>query len=213
NGYFKVQMPENHVIEGLDWNNTEEFIETLTPRSKKHFKQDVLRHEEKFELKIHTNPTRKDIKQWYQLYLNVKDKSLALNTFTIPFKVFENMAETENWDIQSLSLKPEYTNQNDPSPVAVMFSYVTNDTYNFTLVGIDYERNKEFSCYRQSIYRVLTRAKELGLTKVRLGFSATVEKRKFGATVSCPAAYIQAKDNFNMELLGSMSVLEKHTAS
>jgi len=39
NGFFKLSMPDNHHINNLNWNTTEEFLHNLTPSSKKHVKR------------------------------------------------------------------------------------------------------------------------------------------------------------------------------
>jgi len=208
NGFFKVFLPENHIIKDLTWNSKEDFITKLSKRSKKHFKQDVLKHENKYEINIVTKPTIQDIKYWYRLYSNVKEHSLGLNTFTLPYKVFQNIANDGNWEVITLTLKPEFDKREERKPVAVMCNYISKNSYIFMLVGIDYRFNQEYKSYRQSINQVIMRAKELGLKQVRLGYSATVEKRKFGAKVFTSAAYMQVKDHYNMEVMGTMSAMK-----
>jgi hypothetical protein len=48
------------------------------------------------------------------------------------------------------------------------------------------------------------RAKALDFKKIDFGFSASFEKKKVGAVIVPKVAYIQAKDNFSMELMGTM---------
>ncbi len=209
NGYFKINMPKNHVVEINKWNTREEFMKTLSKRGQKHIKQDVLRHEEKYELTVCKNPTQEEIKHWYQLYLNVKNKSLELNTFTLPYKMFENMAQNSNWEVLSLTLKPEYDNRIERKPVAVMLNFMTEKAYNFMMVGIDYDFQEEYKPYRQAMLHVLLRGKELGKELVYMGYSASIEKRKFGADIIDSAGYMQAKDNYSMEVIESMSALQE----
>ena len=45
----------------------------------------------------------------------------------------------------------------------------------------------------------------LNLSKVYLGLSADIDKHKFGATAHARVAYIQTKDNYNMEVIESMA--------
>jgi len=210
NGFFKAFLPENHVLEQFDWCSKEEYIERLSSNSRRHLRKHVLRHEDKYEAKVVNCSSIKDTDYWYQLYLNVKANSLALNTFALPYKVFQNMADDKNWDVITLTLKPEFDQRKERKPVAVMFSYINNNIYNPMVLGLDYSFNKEYKCYRQALYRVVMRAKELGLSKVRLGYSATIEKRKFGAKAFTSAAYMQVKDHYNMEVLGTMSMI-KHS--
>jgi len=45
------------------------------------------------------------------------------------------------------------------------------------------------------------RARQLGLKKIYLGFTASVEKQKFGAVPVPKVAYVQSNDSFNMQVL------------
>ncbi len=209
NGYFKVNMPKSHNVEIAKWNTRQEFMTTLSKRMQKHIRQDVLHHEDKFELTVCKNPTPEEIQHWYQLYLNVKGKSLDLNTFTLPYKMFESMAKNSNWEILTLTLKPEFDNREDRKPVAVMMSFVTEKAYNYMMVGIDYEFQNDYKPYRQAMYQTLFRAKELGKEVVYLGYSASFEKRKVGAVLVDSVGYMQAKDNYAMEVIESMSSLQE----
>ena len=101
-------------------------------------------------------------------------------------------------------MKPEFADGHD-KPLAVTFSYVGEAVYNFMLVGIDYTYLQEYKCYKQAIYQVLLRAKQLEKKTVRLGFSASIEKRKFGAEVVPTFAYLQTRDNYSLSVLGNMS--------
>lgn len=206
NGYFKVYMPDNHHMK-IDWNNKEEYLNKLSSNSKKHLKRYVFRHEEKYELNVVTNPTVEEITHWHQLYLNVKDRGLALNTFALPYKVFENMAHHKNWEIITLTLKPEFDNREKRKPVAVIFNYKTRENYNAMVMGIDYNFQDEYKCYKQALYQVTVRAKDLNLKKIHLGFTSSVWKKTIGAKAFLSVAYMQVKDNYNMEVMGTMSAM------
>lgn len=205
NGYFKVTLPDNHYVEPLTWNNKEEFISRLTKNSRENFKRYIQRYEDKYEVEIACNPTMKEIKHWYQLYLNVKEKSLELNTFPLPFKLFENMAKHENWEAITFRLKPEFDTRTERKPIAVVFNYKTNTTYNFIIVGMDYHFLEEYKIYKQALYRLIMRARELNKQKVSLGFTTSFEKRKLGARIIPTTAYMQTKDNYNMAVLETMN--------
>ena len=76
---------------------------------------------------------------------------------------------------------------------------------------MDYTYAKEFQLYRQLLFQAIKRAKELNLNKIDFGVSATFEKRKLGATIIPKVAYIQARDNFSMELMGTLQNEDKNT--
>jgi hypothetical protein len=141
------------------------------------------------------------------LYNNVKNNSLELNTFTLPFKVFENMVSHPNWEVVTLSIKEELGIAE--KPVAVMFNYVTQEAYNFMMIGIDYNYQKDFKCYKQALYQSIMRCKEKGLQRIHLGFSASFEKHKVGAEAIPTVAYMQIKDSYNMSVIANMAVLER----
>lgn len=206
NGFFRVHMPDNHTLK-TSWKTEEEYIGLLSPRSRKHLRQDILRYAPAYNVEVMTNPTEDDIRHWYDLYLNVKNNSLELNTFALPYKLFKNMAKHPNWEIIALSVKPElgYAEK----PVAVMFNYVTPESYNFMMIGIDYSMQEQFKCYKQALYQAIMRCQEQGKEQINLGFSASFEKHKVGAKAIPTVAYMQMKDNYNMTVIANMNVLEK----
>ncbi|MDX2188516.1 MAG: aminotransferase class I/II-fold pyridoxal phosphate-dependent enzyme [Bacteroidota bacterium] len=205
-GYFKVNMLDTNSLNIDKWQTESEFFETLSPRSKQHHKDDILRHIDKFETKVLTNLDAKNIEKLYHLYLNVKGKSLAINTFTLPYKVFENIATDSNWEILCLFLKN--SDKAKDQPIAVFFSFKGNNNYNPLIIGIDYDYQNDFKCYRQVQYQMILRAKYLSKKTIKMGFGAATEKRKFGAIATPTYAYMQAKDNFNLSVIASMNVLE-----
>lgn len=71
-------------------------------------------------------------------------------------------------------------------------------------VGIDYNYVFTHGCYRQVMYHCLLRANNLGCDKLYLGMDAAIEKKRFGVEVSQKSVYVQANDNFNMELIGTV---------
>jgi len=212
NGLFKIGMPVTHLIDGLDWTTKEEFVSTLSTRSRRHIRRDVMDYIDKYDIAIAKNVTSDEIENWYELYMNVKSKSLLLNTFNLPFKLFRNMADAPNWEILLLSLKPEYDTREVRKPVAMVCCNVTEDCYNPMIVGIDYNYQDEFKCYKQAVYQVIERARILNKKVVNLGFSASVEKQKYGAKVIEVVAYMQSQDNFSLEVVSSVNVLETITA-
>lgn len=198
-GYIPVSMPDSCVINNLDWNSEEEFLETLSSRSRKHFRKEVLPFEDKFHISILDSPTPEKIDTYHELYKNVKSKNFGLNTFTYPKKVFQNMASDKNWEFIELKLQKE--NQ----IVGVMFCYKNKEgIYVPNLIGMDYDYAREYQVYRQLLHQTIKRAKNLNFQKIDLGFSASFEKRKFGATIIEKQAFIQTSDNFLLEQLDMM---------
>lgn len=206
NGFFKINMPESHEISNLTWNNKADYYNSLSPKSKDHLRAKVLRNESKFKIDIipHTD-SEPEIDYWYQLYLNVKNKSLELNTFALPRKLFSLINENGNWEVIKLTLKAN----EDKTPCCVIFCCKTSDAYIPLIIGIDYTFNREFGIYRQALYQLVLRASQLERKKIFLGFSATIEKKKVGAKPIKTFAYMHTIDSYNMEALSTISVLEK----
>jgi 7-keto-8-aminopelargonate synthetase-like enzyme len=204
-GFIKINMPETCIIENVSWNTIEEFATTLSARSKKHFVKEILPFEKTFEILIKEQLTANDITQGYRLYQHVKNNNFAVNTFMYSIDVFTKMAANPHWEFILLYLKNNEDSQNESPLVGILFCYKNSGrTYVPSLIGMDYSVPKKFSLYRQLLFQGIKRAKELGYKKIDLGITATFEKRKLGAKVLPKVAYIQAKDNFSMEFMGTM---------
>jgi len=204
NGFFKTAMPDNNIVNNMQWTNAEEHYQQLSKWSKAHFRKQVKKYQDKFEICIESNASEKDIDDWYTLYENVKNNSLELNTFTLPKDLFVNIAKDKSWEILTLKLSP---GNNEPKKtVCVVLSHVGGDSYIPMIIGLDYSYNKEYKVYRQALYQLVMRGKMIEKKAVHLGFSAAIEKKKVGA-VTCPTyAFMQIKDSYNAEILASMNL-------
>lgn len=200
-GYFKISMPESCVIQNPVGESNEEFANTLSSRSRKHFYKDIVPYEESFNIVIKQKLSKSELNRAYQLYTNVKDNNFAINTFTYTPQVFENMNESPNWEFILLAVKTD----NENPFIGVMFCYKNgNNTYVPELIGMDYKWAKEFQLYRQLLFQTIKRASKLQISRIDFGVSATFEKRKLGALVIPKVAYIQTRDNYVMEVLNTM---------
>lgn len=209
NGFFKVALPENNIITNLDWENRSDYYMRLTTRSKRHFRQDVERHEEKFEIKIETDYSDENMEYWYSLYLNVKNNNLALNVFKLQPKVFKEMLLNQNWEVLSLNVKNKFDFNGIRKPVAIAFCYKTSTMYEPVIIGMDYCYNESYKTYKQLLFQLIQRAKTINCKKINLGFSASIEKKKLGATSISTFGYMQAKDNYNFQVLANMTSANK----
>ncbi|KUO64955.1 MAG: aminotransferase class I/II [Lutibacter sp. BRH_c52] len=209
-GFLKINMPDSCVVEELPWNNVDGFINTLSKRSKRHFLEEVLPFENSFDIVIKNQLVANEMEHCYSLYKNVKNKNQAINSFTYPKKVFIEMSNHPNWEFMLLYLKNNIEEQTTNQAVGVMFCYKNMEhSYVPSLIGMDYAYAQKFQIYRQLLYQTIKRTKELNFKKIDFGFSATFEKKKLGAVLIPKVAYIQAKDNFSMELMGTLQNEEK----
>jgi len=147
------------------------------------------------------------LKEYIKLFRNVKSRNLDINTFDYPEKFFENMATTKSWEFIELKLNQSANEDKETGLAAVIFCYKnSSNDYNPIFVGLNYDTVEKYNTYRQAVFQVVKRANAIHANKVFLGLSATVEKRKFGARAIPKFAYVQAKDNFNMEFIETMAV-------
>ncbi len=205
NGFFKIAMPDNNVISDMSWKDAEEFYQRLSKCSKAHFRKQVRRYQEKYEVSVERNCSENDLDHWYSLYENVKNNSLDLNTFALPKKLFANIVRDTSWEVLSLKLSPD-DEKDLKKTVAVVFSYTAGENYIPMIIGLDYSYNKEYKIYRQALYQLVLRAKMLGKKTIHLGFSAAVEKKKVGAVTHPTYAFMQTRDNYNAQALASMNL-------
>ena len=108
-----------------------------------------------------------------------------------------------------MTLKEEFNDREEKKPIAVVFCYKTDKTYSPMVVGLDYYYLFAYKNYKQVIYQIVKRARELKSEKIYLGFTASMEKQKFGAVPVPKVAYVQINDSYNMEVLEFSQVQER----
>ena len=206
-GFIKIEMPDIHVIDNLNWKTDEGYVLTLSPKSRNHIRKYAVRPEKNFAVKYYdksSKPDSKKIKDWYELYLNVKKQSFHLNTFDLPIKLFETINTHKGWETIELNFSDDIDNQNNnhKKPLSMVFCYhsATNN-YNPMIIGMNYAFLQDHYIYRQSLFQMVKRAKIVNSKLIYLGMEATVEKQKLGARVIKTSMYLQAEDNYNMELI------------
>ncbi|MDX1760726.1 MAG: aminotransferase class I/II-fold pyridoxal phosphate-dependent enzyme [Christiangramia sp.] len=199
-GFVQVVMPEAASFGDFNWEDECSYLNSLSKSSRRHYRKEIAAFRNKFEVSIRKSLTARELKKSYDLYLAVKKNNLGLNTFSYPFSLFKYMNESLQWEFILLYLK-----EGEMQQVGVMFCYKNSaNIYTPAVVGMDYNYSREFSVYRQLLYQTILRAKELGSYRIDFGLTAGFEKRKLGAKVHERCAYIQAKDNYSLELLENM---------
>lgn len=202
-GFIKIDMPETCVVKNNSWSTTEEFVNKLSARSRKHFNKDIITYESYFDILIKDSLSDSELQKAYQLYANVKNNNLAVNTFTYPLEAFKKMNDYPSWEFIVMYLKE--SELENPEMIGIVFGYKNlENTYVPVLIGMDYKYVRKLNLYRQLLFQIIKRANYLNLHKIDFGFSATFEKRKLGATIIPKTAYIQAKDNFPLEAIQTM---------
>lgn len=201
-GFVRFDLPDSHIVVNQNWKDEEDFIESLTKRSRKHVRRYMQKTQEMFNITFNDKLTEEETDEYYKLYLNIKRNSFRINTFDLPEKLFVNAINDENWDLLSMRIK------GDNKLCCFILSYKSEfNNYSPMIIGMDYEYNAKYSCYRQGLFQIIKRVTELGLRNIYLGMDASIEKQKLGATVNSKSIYIQADDNFSLE---TMSILKQN---
>jgi len=196
-GFVKIAMPNNNVIDIRGWQSKEEFWEQLSRKRKKNFNQDVRPYINAYEIEYKTQLSPEEIVYAYELFMNISKKNYAINIFPYPIRSLEAMNEFDRWEFIELSTPKE-----SDKAVAYIMCYKGHKSYIPMFMGMDYHCSKQ--PYKQALYQIVLRAKSLGYDFIELGLSADMDKRKFGAEQQKICSYIQAQDNYNLELLASM---------
>jgi hypothetical protein len=196
-GFVQVAMPESAVYANFNWNSQEEYVDTLSKRSRKHFRDDIEAYSDLVELQIQQKLSKTELDKSFQLYQAVKVHNMGLNTFSYPYALFEHMNSSPQWEFISLYLKDA-----ERTLAGVMFCYKnSNAIYAPAIVGMDYKYARTYNIYRQLLFQTILRAKDLDQSRIDFGLTAGFEKRKVGAEVIEKCAYLQARDNFALEAL------------
>lgn len=204
-GFVQVAMPDAARIGNLIWENEGKYVSRLSARSRSHFRRDIAPYQERYHVQVLDELDNGQMERLYLLYDEVRRYNLGLNTFAFPKKIVGYMSGHPDWEFILLTLKGEHTEDGTDLPVGVMFCFKNTDRgYVPAFVGMDYRYAHRHQLYRQLLFRTVERAGELGLKRIEFGLTAAFEKRKIGAEITPKFAYIQARDNFSMELLGML---------
>ncbi|MBD0831511.1 aminotransferase class I/II-fold pyridoxal phosphate-dependent enzyme [Aestuariibaculum sediminum] len=204
-GYFKVIMPEAAQIHKLKWVDAQSYMEKLSAKSRRHFRKDIQPFESCFDLVIKGQISKAEKLVFYKLFQQVSAHNLGLNMFDYPVGLMDEMSLNPHWEFIILHLKAEYTHDQKAIPVGVMFCYSNaGNTYVPAFIGMDYAYVQTYQVYRQLLFQTIKRAGELEKSSIDFGLTAGFEKKKLGAEVTKKVAYMQAKDNFSLELMEMM---------
>lgn len=197
-GFVKFQLPNNMVINNLQWNDVDEYLSSLSHKNRYSVKKEILKYQSNFILDYTKPKNEEDLQEIYKLYENVYNKSFMFNVFKLPLAYFRKMCDSEHYDIIKLHLK---NSQNESSLAGVMLSHVDSNNYNALMVGLNYEYVYEYNCYKQILFQTVLRAKYLGCKKLDLAFTAELEKKKIGAQTVNVFAYVQSSEHLNESII------------
>lgn len=205
-GLIKINLPNTNVIENINWNTSESFLQQLNHKKRNYLKREILAHEPSFEMRVLNHSPLSDIDQWHQLYRNIKNRSFELNTFDLPRKFFNNINLHPSSDVVGLFIKPNHVTGDKTRLVSITFNFRTaSNHYAGIIMGLDYHYQASFNVYKQTLYQSILRAGSLNAKKMFLGLTAPETKGKFGAISIPQVAYVQMKDNYNLSIIDTVA--------
>lgn len=207
-GFAPITMPNSNIVSNVNWNTREELENSISYWSKKHIRKEVFKYEHAFEIEYKKELTDQESEYYYNLYINVEHRNRGFNMFDYPKDILKKFSKHPNWEFIVLKLKPEFDPRPERKAVAVIWTYLTETHVSPMIMGMDYKFNQEYKVYKQVMFQVVKRARQLNLEKIYFGFSADFEKRKYGAVQQERVAFLQSRDNYNMEVIESMSAME-----
>ncbi len=200
-GYFKSRMLPLYHVDNMNWDTSDEFVASLSARSRKHIRKDVISKYDSFEVRTITHLNQMELLMSYELFRNVHARSRRLNTFPLSFGLFDAMNKNAEWKCALL-----YLNVNgEKELVGTAWGYQRGELLDFPIIGIDYNYQDEFKVYQQLLFRSYEMGKEWGAERINWGYTSDVEKRKFNAQGIMQYCMVQTDDNYTQSLLMEMS--------
>ncbi|MCG8587677.1 MAG: GNAT family N-acetyltransferase [Proteobacteria bacterium] len=185
-GFEKSLAPESLALP-VTWRDEGEYVAGLRSRHRREYRKHVVTHASDYSVDVVSacDPDRaaKIASLFHQLYLNVKERRLDLNTFPLPPEVFRGMAMDPAWEILVLRYRDE------EAPCAMIGCCVGEEVYAPMVIGLDYRLVKPAGLYRQCLKQMIFRGQRLGKERVLLGMGGVTQKRQFGAMVDPRCMY------------------------
>lgn len=141
----------------------------------------------------------------YGLYRAVAARGLRLNVFPFPPRLLAAMQSSLAWELVTLRLDPAHGGPASGNPVAFYAGHKHGSHDGGFLCGVDYDYVLGHGAYRQMLYQLVRRARELGATTLHLGMTADKEKQRLGSVVQRNCVYLQARDHFSAALLHELA--------
>lgn len=204
-GLVKVPTIDAHVLP-ITWRTEEEYLSQLRRKKRQDLKSRI-RAAADYEVRVHgagaggERLSPDELEHLHSLYLRVARKALRLNVFHLPPRLLAAMQDSPAWEIVTLRLRPESGGPAHGLPVAFFAAHRHGGHYGAFYCGVDYTYIHSHGAYRQMLYQAVRRATDLGMTTLRLGMTADVEKRRLGSTVLHNCVYVQARDHWSGALL------------
>ena len=116
-GFTPQSMPEVSRVEQLDWADRDAYMKRLSSRYRNDLRREVLRREDEFEVVCEAPQTELELRQAYDLYMKVYERSLEMNVFPLPYRFFVEIAQNPGYDFIRLYRKDQLADDPDAPPV------------------------------------------------------------------------------------------------
>ena len=200
-GFIKVDLPNANIIDEkyLKWSSDDEFKTLISSNDRRKLKP-VFDHQSCFDVSFVNRLSPEELDEWYDLYLNIQSKALELNTFPIPKAMIELAVLHPNWEAMRITIKAEHNN-GEEKVVAFGLTYKSDTSYSPMVLGIDYNFVESHGVYRQAIFQLVKRACQEDIDRIYMGFTADIEKGRFGAVQEKRVAYALIDDIYTMQVI------------
>ncbi len=204
-GFLKLDMPDVSLWEKPNWSTKEELLNRFEGKSRKHFKEDILKYEKYYDVTIANSMTESELDHYYSLYKNVKDKSFELNCFDLPKKFIAKLFESNGGEIIVLRLKAE-DGTVLPEPVSLSMNFRTESgCFCGIVLGLNYDYVRSHNLYKLTLFNAVLRSNATQSPVFFMGLTAANAKKKVGAVAKAQVAYVQVKDKYNVSVIASIA--------
>lgn len=202
-GFLRVNITERHVVELGDISTENQFYHALSKRSQQHFREDVRKYFNAFNIEYAQTPDENAVKDIYRLYSNVSNKSLAINSHLLPLEFVAEFSKLENTECILLR---HYNKDGSVNPeiISAVLCYKTKNTYIPLVIGMNYDYLKSLKIYKQSLYQIIKRSLLLDKKSVLMGFGAPVEKKKLNSKEIKTFGYFLFRETYHLDILSNI---------
>ena len=174
NSFIRKRGPDSYRFENVQRYRSEQYFADLKWKKRKHWRESIGAHEQKFNFQVAATLDKQELHQAYTLYTNVQKSSLEINTYALPFKLFQYCNCNDDWEFLKIYSKDTF------ELAAMGLCYRTSMAYIPLIVGMDY-RYQDAGIYRVALDQALHRSYSLGYDLGGLGIGAGFEMYRIGA--------------------------------
>jgi 7-keto-8-aminopelargonate synthetase-like enzyme len=194
NSFIRKRGPDSYRFENAQRYQTEQYFADLKWKNRQHWRNTIEANRNKYTFQTSATLDEHELLQTYALYTNVQKKSVEINTYALPFKLFQYCNGSDDWMFIKI-----YDKESSHFAASIL-CYRTRKVFMPLIIGMDY-RYQETGIYRVALDQMLQFGKKLSYNLVRLGIGAGFEKRRLGAVGAESYMFVQASDHFDLEAL------------